>query len=67
MQYKSISANISLLINIQHPMQYIISLRLDLAYVDCLKITEDKSSDNRVHTSDARMIKTIDAMSRCRV
>ena len=26
-------------------------------YVGCLKITEDKSSDNRVHVSDARLIK----------
>jgi len=34
------------------------------ALVDCLKTNEDKSSDNRVHTSDARMIKTIDAVSR---
>ena len=32
--------------------------------VDCLKITEDKSSDNRVHTLDTRMIKAIDAVSR---
>ena len=32
--------------------------------IDCPKITEDKSSDNRVHTSDAKMIKTIDAVSR---
>ena len=35
--------------------------------VDCLKIAEDKSSDNRIHTSDARMIKANDAVSRCGV
>ena len=35
--------------------------------VDCLKITEDRSSDNRVHISDARMIKAIDAVSKRRV
>ena len=32
--------------------------------VDCLKITEDKVIKCRDHTSDARLIKTIDAMSR---
>ena len=32
--------------------------------IDCLKITEDKSSNNRVHTSDARMIKAIDTVLR---
>ena len=32
--------------------------------VDCLKITADNSSDNRVHTSDARLIKVIHAMPR---
>ena len=35
--------------------------------VDCLKITEDKSSDNKVHTSDTRMIRAIGAVSRRRV
>jgi len=34
-------------------------------HVDCLKITEDKSSDNRVHASDVRLIKATCAMTRC--
>jgi len=35
-----------------------------MVIADCLKITEDKSSDNRVRTSDARMIRAIGAASR---
>ena len=31
-------------------------LSVDVETVDCLKITEDKSSDSRIHASDARLI-----------
>jgi len=34
--------------------------------VDCLKITEDKSSDNKVHASDTRLIKATRAKPRSR-
>jgi len=34
--------------------------------VDSLKITEDRSSDNRVHALDARLIKATRAEPRCR-
>jgi len=34
--------------------------------IDCLKITEDKSLDSRVHTSDARLIKAINATPKYR-
>ena len=33
--------------------------------IDCLKITENKLSDNIVHTSDERLIKATRAMPRC--
>ena len=32
--------------------------------VNCVKITKDKSSNNKVHTSDARLIKAIHATPR---
>jgi len=34
--------------------------------VDCLKITEEKSSDNRVHVSDAMLIKATRAKAKYR-
>jgi len=35
--------------------------------VNCLRITEDKSSDKRVHASDARLIKATRTKVRCGV
>jgi len=34
--------------------------------IDCLKIIEDKSSDNKIHASDVRLIKATRPKLRCR-
>jgi len=49
-----------------HPYTLLVQMfrKVYLMFVDCLKITEDKSSENRVYTSDARLIRATRAMSK---